>query len=70
VPLRIQSAIGGALVIFELLAHKPVLGPDDRDLLDLLSAHAAAALFAADLYAAKERKLKTLESLVELARGQ
>jgi hypothetical protein len=42
----------------------------NRDLLDLLSAHAASAIFAARLYAAKERKVKSLQSLVELARGE
>jgi hypothetical protein len=42
---------------------------EDRDLLDLLAAHAASALFAARVYAATDRKLRTLQSLVELMRG-
>ena len=67
-PLKIQDQIVGALVVLKLFDHKPVLRPDDRDLLDLLSAHAASALFAARLFAAKDRKLRTLESLVRLAR--
>lgn len=70
VPLKIQDQIVGALVILKLFDHKPVLRPDDRDLLDLLSAHAASALFAARLFAAKDRKLRTLESLVRLARRE
>jgi hypothetical protein len=70
VPLRIQDEIVGALVVLKLLEHKPSLRPDDRDLLDLLSAHAASALFAARLFAAKDRKLRTLESLVRLARRE
>lgn len=70
VPLKIQDVIVGALVVLKLLDHKPSLRPDDRDLLDLLSAHAASALFAARLFAAKDRKLRTLESLVKLARGE
>jgi len=70
VPLKIQDVIVGALVVLKLLDHKPSLRPDDRDLLDLLSAHAASALFAARLFAAKDRKLRTLESLVRLARGE
>jgi GAF domain-containing protein len=70
VPLKIQDEIVGALVVLKLYDHKPGLGPDDRDLLDLLSAHAASALFAARLFAAKDRKLRTLESLVRLARGE
>ncbi len=70
VPLKIQDEIVGALVVLKLFDHKPGLRPDDRDLLDLLSAHAASALFAARLFAAKDRKLRTLESLVRLARRE
>ena len=70
VPLRVQDTIVGALVVLELLEHKPLLGTEDRDLLDLLSAHAASALFAARLYSAKDRRLRSLESLVRLARGE
>lgn len=70
VPLRVQNDIVGALVVLKLLEHKPVLRAEDRDLLDLLSAHAASALFAARLFATKDRKLRTLESLVKLARGE
>ena len=70
VPLRIQEEIVGALVVRKLFDHRPALGGEDRDLLDLLSAHAASALFAARLFAAKDRKLRTLESLVRLARRE
>ena len=70
VPLRVHDAVVGALVILKLFDHKPMLRGEDRDLLDLLSAHAASALFAARLYAAKDRKLRSLESLVKLARGE
>ena len=70
VPLRVQNDIVGALVVLKLLDHKPILRAEDRDLLDLLSAHAASAMFAARLFATKDRKLRTLESLVKLARGE
>jgi len=70
VPLRVQNDIVGALVLLKLFDHKPILRAEDRDLLDLLSAHAASALFAARLFATKDRKLRTLESLVKLARGE
>ncbi len=70
VPMRVQNEIVGALVLLKLLDHKPILRAEDRDLLDLLSAHAASALFAARLFATKDRKLRTFESLVKLARGE
>jgi nitrate/nitrite-specific signal transduction histidine kinase len=69
VPLAVRGTTMGALVILKLLDHKPSLTAEDRDLLDLLAAHAASALFAAQLFVATDRKLRTLESLVELVRG-
>jgi hypothetical protein len=70
VPLTVQGATVGALVILKLFAHKAVLRPEDRDLLDRRAAHAASALFAARVYSTTDRKLKTLESLVKLVRRQ
>ena len=69
VPLAIKGTILGALVILKLLDHKASLTSEDRDLLDLLAAHAASALFAAQLFVATDRKLRTLEDLVEVVRG-
>ena len=68
VPLRVQGTVVGAVVILELLSHKAALTSEDRDLLDLLAAHAASAIFAARVYSRTDRKLKTLESLVKLVR--
>jgi nitrate/nitrite-specific signal transduction histidine kinase len=70
VPLTVQGATVGALVILKLFDHKTMLKTEDRDLLDLIAAHAASALFAARVYANTDRKLKTLESLVALVRRQ
>lgn len=69
VPLTVQEANVGVLVLLKLFDHKPSLRTDDRDILDLLAAHAASALFAARVYAQTDRKLRTLESLVKLVRG-
>jgi GAF domain-containing protein len=70
VPLTVQGAVVGALVILKLFDHKEMLRTEDRDLLDLIAAHAASALFAARVYSVTDRKLKTLESLVALVRRQ
>jgi len=69
VPLQVQDAIVGVLVLLNLFPHKTILADEDRDLLDLLAAHAASALFAARVYATADRKLRTLQSLVQLVRG-
>ena len=69
VPLTVQGLTVGAIVILRLFSHKPSLTAEDRDLLDLLAAHAASALFAARVYSTTDRKLRTLESLLQLVRG-
>lgn len=69
VPLRVEEVTVGALVIREVLSHKSTPLSADRDILDLLAAHAASALFAARVYSKTDRKLRTLQSLVNLIRG-
>jgi GAF domain-containing protein len=69
VPLRVEDAIVGALVILKVVDHKVTPLSEDRDILDLLAAHAASALFAARVYSKTERKMRTLQSLVNLIRG-
>lgn len=70
VPLNLGGHTAGVLVLLELFEHKRGLTAEDRDLLDLLAAHAASALTAAQLFAVNERRLRTYRSLIELARGQ
>ena len=68
VPLTIQGDVVGALVVLELLPQKPRLHATDRELLDLLAAHAASALVGARVFQDTQRKLRTLEGLVSLLR--
>lgn len=69
VPLSVQSTVVGALVIFDLVAHRLEPLSADRELLDLLAAHAASALLAARSYATATRKLRTLQGLLGLLGG-
>jgi GAF domain-containing protein len=68
-PLTSQGEVVGVLVVRKLLDHHRARLEDERELLDLLAAHAASALLAARAYAARDRKVRTLESLIRLARG-
>ncbi|HEX5060294.1 MAG TPA: GAF domain-containing protein [Kofleriaceae bacterium] len=68
VPLMLQGDVVGALVVLELLPQKPSLQREDRELLDLLAAHAASALVGARVFQDTQRKLRTLEGLVALLR--
>ena len=49
IPLKIDSAVTGFIVIRRLLAHKAGLEPLDLELFDLLGTHAAMALYASSL---------------------
>jgi GAF domain-containing protein len=69
VPLRVQDVIVGALVVFQLLTHKPGFVHEDRELFDLIGAHAASALVASRVYAGMARKLRTLEELMSMVKG-
>ena len=44
IPLRVGDRVTGAIAIFRLLGHKPVLGEADHALFDLLSNHVGLAL--------------------------
>lgn len=70
VPLQVDNIVVGALALLKLLEHKTTLSHGDREILDLLAAHAASALMASETHAVTSRKLRTLESLVRLARGE
>jgi hypothetical protein len=45
IPLKVGERVTGALAIYQLLGHKAVLGNLDRQIFDLLGAHAGAALY-------------------------
>jgi GAF domain-containing protein len=49
VPLKVDGEVTGALALYDLLEHRPPLGADDRELLELLTTHAATALYASRL---------------------
>jgi GAF domain-containing protein len=66
VPLAVHGQTLGALVLLKLLDHRPPLGSEDREMLDLLAAHAASALVAAGAFASADRKLRSLRSVLEL----
>jgi hypothetical protein len=60
IPLRLGTSVVGAIVIFELLAHKAGLEHIDFELFDLLAAHAAPALYLAELHAGRQEEVAEL----------
>jgi len=68
IPLKIKERVVGVIAIYRLLAHKRGLSALDHKLLELLAGHAATAIVSSKLYAAADRKLKTIEGFMSLLR--
>ena len=69
VPLAAHGAVLGTLVILSLLPQKGAVAVEDRELLDVMAAHAASALYASKIFHERTRKLRTLEGLMDLLKG-
>jgi len=65
-PLLIGSEPVGVVVIFRLLVQKEAFDAFDLELFDLLAAHAATALMSSFRYQRLERKVLTLQGLLDL----
>jgi len=66
-PLKVKDDVVGAISISKLMDQKKEgLTPIDHELLTLLADHAATALVSSKLYSRTERKLRTMQSFLEL----
>ena len=68
VPFTAQGDFVGVLLVERILPQKPGFTAEDRELLDLLAAHAASALVAARAFHLTQRKLHTYEGLLGFLR--
>ncbi len=66
IPLRVQDRPIGAISIEKLLQQKEGFSALDYELFTMLAAHAATAMFAAQLYSQSARKLQTIRGFLEL----
>jgi hypothetical protein len=66
VPLQIKGHGVGAIVVSKLLHGRTRLSGLAKELLALLAGHAASALTASRLYSSVDRKLRTIESFMEM----
>jgi len=66
VPLRIKGSTFGVLLIYRFLQQKTELAGVDKELFTLLAGHAATAIFSSRLYADSQRKLNTIQGLIDL----
>jgi len=65
VPLLHEERLIGLLSIYALLSHKAAFTPLDRELLELLSGQAAVALVSSQSHASIDRKLKTVQRVMD-----
>jgi hypothetical protein len=66
IPLRIKDNVIGAVVIYRFLQQKEEIANVDHELFTLLAGHAATAIFSAKLYTESQRKLSTIQGLIDL----
>lgn len=66
VPLVMGRSVVGALLVFSLLAQKDRFLKNDVELFSLLGGHAASAVVSARLYARADRKVRTLQAMLQL----
>ncbi len=66
VPLLMGRTVVGAILVFTLLAQKERFLKNDVELFSLLGGHAASAVVSARLYARADRKVKTLQAMLNL----
>lgn len=66
IPLRMDEGCVGVVVIYKLLTQKQGLTSVDHQLLELLATHAATAFVTAQIYSDMDRKLRTVQSFVQL----
>jgi hypothetical protein len=70
VPLLISGRAVGAVVITKMLKHRTGFDSVARELLGLLSGHAATALISSRLHSSVDRKLRTTSGFLELMKDQ
>lgn len=66
VPLLMGRNVVGALLVFSLFAQKERFLKNDVELFSLLGGHAASAVVSARLYARADRKVRTLQAMLNL----
>ncbi|HEY5648443.1 MAG TPA: GAF domain-containing protein [Nitrospiria bacterium] len=66
IPLKLQDKLLGMIVIYSLLRQKDGLAQLDFELFSLMADHAATAIYSSQLHTMAERKLSTMQGLLDL----
>ena len=66
IPLKIKDHVIGVIVVYRLLQQKDSFTDIDYELFSLLAGQAATAIFSSKLYSQSERKLVTMQGLLDL----
>ena len=68
-PLFFRDRLVGILTIYALLSHKKSFSELDRKLFDLVGEQAAVALVSSQCYVSVDRKLKTVQRVIDLIKS-
>lgn len=66
IPLKIQEKPIAMIVIYQLLSQKDGFAQVDIEMFSLMADHAATAIYSSQLHTMSERKLSTMQGLLEL----
>lgn len=66
VPLKVEERTVGVIAIFEVEEHKGGLSELDKELFDLLASQTATAMSSSRVYSDTVKKLKSMESFINL----
>lgn len=66
IPLKVDDKVVGMIGVYEIEAHKEKLSDLDKELFDLLASQTATAMTSSRVYSETVKKLKSMESFIEL----
>ena len=66
IPLAIREDLLGAIAVYGILGHKTSFSKLDQKLFQLLSHHAATAIYCSKAYSESERKRRTFQEFIKM----
>jgi hypothetical protein len=66
IPLKVEDRVVGLIAVYEVEQHKEGLGALDKELFELLASQTATAMTSSRVYSETLKKLKSMESFINL----
>ncbi len=66
IPLKVEERVFGVILVYQIEEHKGGLSDLDKELFDLLASQTATAMSSSRVYSETVKKLKSMESFINL----